>query len=70
MLTTNAASTQSALTVDVRTAAGAVAASGAARCAGAAPVHLRPCGAARHRGLCTAAEPRPAAGAAREAARC
>ncbi|MDE0446540.1 MAG: hypothetical protein OXH96_07675 [Spirochaetaceae bacterium] len=70
MLITGAVSTPSALTVHVCTAAGAVAPSRSARCAGAAPVHLHFSGAARHRGVVTAAEPRPAAGAAREAARC
>ena len=70
MLIAGAVSTQSAPMVHVCKAAAAVAASGSARCAGAAPVHLHPSGAARHRGVVTAAEPRPAAGAAREAARC
>ena len=70
MLIANAASTQSALTAYIRTDAEAVAASGPARCAAAAPVHLHRSGAVRHRGMCTSAETRPAARAAREAARC
>ena len=56
MLTTGAASTRSALTVVVRTAAGAVAASGSARCAGGDAVALlHTAGAAGRRSLFTTA---------------